>query len=197
MFNQNHDGVMESEESFSQAPPPTSPAEHGAGIDKVRDILFGSQSKNYEARFVRLEEGLARETYELKDIMRKRFESIEDFFRSETEALAGRLRAEREERMSVFAAHDREMKEALTALGRRLSDLDTAMNEGHSALRKDLMSESRKLLEEIGLRQDSVRGLMESRVSELRSQKADRALISDLMREMATQLENHEAPAAE
>jgi predicted XRE-type DNA-binding protein len=196
MFNQNHDGVMESEESFRQTPAPP-PAEHGAGIDKVRDILFGSQSKNSEARFLRLEEGLARETYELKDIMRKRFESIEDFFRSETEALAGRLRAEREERMSIFAAHDREMKEALTALGRRLSDLDTAMNEGHSALRKDLMSESRKLLEEIGLRQDSVRGLMESRVSELRSQKADRALISDLMREMATQLENHEAPAAE
>ena len=94
MFNQNHDGVMESEESFRQTPAPP-PAEQGAGIDKVRDILFGSQSKNYEARFVRLEEGLARETYELKDIMRKRFESIEDFFRSETEALAGRLRAER------------------------------------------------------------------------------------------------------
>jgi hypothetical protein len=196
MFNQNHDGVMESEEFSTQAPAPT-PVEPGAGIDKVRDILFGSQSKNYEARFLRLEEGLARETFELKDIMRKRFESVEDFFRSETEALAARLRAEREERMSAFAAHDREMKEALSTLGRRLSDLDTAMNEGHSSLRKDLMSESRKLLEEIGLRQDSVRGLMESRVSELRSQKADRALISDLMREMATQLENHEMPAAE
>jgi hypothetical protein len=192
MFNHNHDGVMEPEE---RAPQP--PAEQGAGIEKVRDILFGSQSKNYEARFLRLEEGLARETFELKDIMRKRFESIEDFFRSETEALANRLRAEREERLSVFAAHDREMKEALNALGRRLSDLDTAMNEGHSTLRKELMSESRKLLEEIGLRQDSVRNLMESRVTELRSQKADRALISDLMREMATQLENHEAPVAE
>ena len=61
--------------------------ENGAGeqgaasVDKIRDILFGSQIKNYESRFVRLEETLARETAELKETMRRRFESVEGFFR--------------------------------------------------------------------------------------------------------------------
>jgi hypothetical protein len=43
----------------------------GASVDKIRDILFGSQIKNYEARFARLEENLVRETVELKDTMRR------------------------------------------------------------------------------------------------------------------------------
>jgi hypothetical protein len=42
-----------------------------------------------------------------------------------------------------------------------------------------------------------MRGLMESRVTELRSQKADRALISDLMREMATQLDKEDGATPE
>jgi hypothetical protein len=184
-------------ESVELRAPHEAPTEPKPGIEKVRDILLGSQTKSNEARFTRLEEGLARETSELKDMIRRRFESLESFFRSETEAITARLRAEREERMATFEAHDREMKEALGGLWRRLGDLDTAMNEGHSAARKELMSESRKLLEEIGQRHESVRGLMESRVSELRSQKADRALISDLMREMATQLDQNDLPPAE
>ena len=55
--------------------------ETGASVDKIRDILFGSQIKNYEARFARLEENLVRETVELKETMRRRFESLEGFFK--------------------------------------------------------------------------------------------------------------------
>jgi hypothetical protein len=168
----------------------------GASVDKIRDIIFGSQIKNYEARFVRLEENLIRETAELKDIIRKRFESLESLFRSESETLAARLRAEREERTSLISNLERDMKDVHVALGRRLNDLDAVMSEGHSALRKDLMSESGKLLEEIGQRTDNVRSLMETRVAELRSHKTDRALLSDMFREMAAQLDNDEPTSA-
>lgn len=173
------------------------PADPKASIEKVRDILFGSQTKSNEARFARLEEGLAREVFEMKDLLRRRVESLEAFFHSETQALAEHIRDEREERMSAFEAHDLEMKGALSGLARRLGDLSIAMNEGDSAVRRDLMNESRKLLEEIGHRHESVRGLMESRVAELHSRKADRAVISDLMRELATQLEKDEIDTAE
>ena len=38
-----------------------SPEQGAASVDKIRDILFGSQIKNYEARFARLEDTLARD----------------------------------------------------------------------------------------------------------------------------------------
>jgi len=160
----------------------------GASVDKIRDILFGTQIKNYEARFVRLEENLVRETVELKDTMRRRFESLEGFFKSETEALAARLKAEREERSSAFHSLEQELKSIHDALGRKIHELDASTAEADSGLRKELMSESRKLLEEIGQRHDSLRSLLERRVGELRHQKTDRALLSALLAEIAAQI---------
>jgi hypothetical protein len=160
----------------------------GASVDKIRDILFGSQIKNYEARFARLEENLVRETVELKDTMRRRFESLEGFFKSETEALAARLKAEREERSSAFHSLEQELKGIHDALNRKIHELDASTAESDSGLRKELMSESRKLLEEIGQRHDSLRSLLERRVGELRHQKTDRALLSALLAEIAVQI---------
>ncbi len=40
----------------------------GAGnVDRIRDILFGSQMRDYETRFSRLEETVARETTEIRE----------------------------------------------------------------------------------------------------------------------------------
>ena len=44
--------------------------------------------------------------------------------------------------MTAFEAHDLEMKGALTSLARRLGDLSIAMNEGDSAVRRDLPLET-------------------------------------------------------
>ena len=172
------------------------PGESGASVDKIRDIIFGSQIKNYEARFARLEQDLVRETVELKDLMRKRFESIESFFKTESEAMAGRLRAEKEERAAHVANVQRETKEAHDGLANHVNNVEAAMNEGHSSLRQELMTESRKLLEEIDQRYDSIRSLMEARVLELRTQKVDRGHLSDLFRVIAAHLNDKDQNAA-
>src|ERR1700728_3384732 len=82
----------------------------GASVEKIREILFGSQIKNYETRFARLEEALARETSEIKETMRRRLESLEAFFKSETESLSARLKAERDEREETLNNISRELK---------------------------------------------------------------------------------------
>ena len=87
----------------------------GASVDKIRDILFGSQIKNYETRFARLEEALARESAEIKDTMRRRLDSLEAFFKKETESLATRLKAERDEREETLNEIARELKAAVGA----------------------------------------------------------------------------------
>jgi hypothetical protein len=166
----------------------------GTSVDKIRDILFGSQIKNYEARFARLEENLVRETVELKETMRRRFESLEGFFRSETEALAARLRAERDERTNNLHSLDRDLKAVHDELGRKIHELDAATAEAQSGLRKELMTESRKLMDEISERHDNLRSLLERRAGELRHQKADRSLLSALLTGMGTQIAEDSQP---
>jgi hypothetical protein len=159
-----------------------------ANVDKIRDILFGSQIKNYEARFARLEDTLARETTELKDTMRRRFESVEGFFRKEAEALAGRLKAEKEERNEGLKSIARDLKSASDQLGKKILELDNKTAEEQSGLRQELMQESRKLLEEIRHKSDSLTALVERRADELRERKIDRATLASLLTEVAVQL---------
>jgi len=162
--------------------------ESGASVDKVRDILFGSQIKQFETRFNRLEENLKRETGELKETMRRRFESVEGFFKSETEALSTRLRSEREERTAACHTIDQDLKAAHDAIGRQIHALDASTAEAQSGLRLELMAESRKLTDEIAERHEIVRSLIEQRVAELRYLKADRALLSTLLADLGAQL---------
>ena len=63
----------------------------GANVDKIRDILFGSQMRDYDKRFVRLEERLAKASDALRDDLKKRFDSLESFVQQEVESLHQRL----------------------------------------------------------------------------------------------------------
>lgn len=164
-----------------------------ASVEKIRDILFGSQIKNYEARFVRLEETLARESADLKETMRRRFESLEGFFKKESEALAARLRGERDERNELLKGIARDLKASSDALSKKIVELDSKVDEGHSGLRQELMTESRKLAEEIRRRHDDLASLLERRAGELRHDKADRGLIAALLTDLAVQL-NEDVP---
>ena len=159
-----------------------------ASVDKIRDILFGSQIKNYESRFARLEDTLARETTELKETMQRRFESVEGFFRKEAEALAGRLKAEREERNEALKSIARDLKGTSDTLSKKILELENKTAEEQSSLRQELMQESRKLLEEIRHKSDSLTALIERRADELRDHKVDRAALASLLTEMALQL---------
>lgn len=160
----------------------------GASVDKIRDILFGSQIKNYESRFARVEEAVVRESADLKETMKRRFESLEGFFKRETESLAARLKAERDERTELLKGVARDLKASSDALTKKINDLDSKAAEEQSVLRKDLMTESRKLMEEIRSRNDSISAVLEARVSELRNSKTDRNTLSALLNEVANQL---------
>jgi uncharacterized phage infection (PIP) family protein YhgE len=162
----------------------------GASVDKIRDILFGSQIKNYETRFGRLEGALARETAEIKDTLQRRLESLEAFFKKETESLAARLKAEREERQEVLNEVSRELKAASAQLSKRISELDNKASEDRSSARQELMAESRKIFEEIRQRNDSISALLETRVRELNHAKTDRSALAALLVEVAVRLKD-------
>jgi len=166
-----------------------------ASVDKIRDILFGSQIKNYESRFARLEETLARETAELKETMRRRFESVEGFFRKEADSLSSRLKSEREERTEALKGIARDLKAASDALSKKILELDNRSAEENSGLRQELMQESRKLLEEIRHKSDGLSALVERRAEELRTQKVDRAALAALLTEVAVELSEDGAAA--
>src|SRR3954463_16542685 len=84
----------------------------GAGnVDKIRDILFGSQMRDYESRFARLEETLIKETVEIRETSKRRFDQLESYIRKEFETVQARLKSERDERTDSSNQQSRDLKE--------------------------------------------------------------------------------------
>lgn len=161
----------------------------GAGnVDKIRDILFGTQMRDYESRFARLEETLIKETVEIRETNRRKFEQLEAFMRKEFEAAQTRLKSERDERTEVAAQIARELKDLTDALSRRLRDLDDRGTAGERDLRNDLLQQTRDLTEEIHARHDELSTILDRRVHELRDGKTDRAALASLFTEVALRL---------
>jgi hypothetical protein len=171
----------------------------GAGnVDKIRDILFGSQMRDYESRFARLEETLIKETLEIRETNRRRFEQLESYLKREFETVQTRIKSERDERHDSESRLSRELKESHDALSRRIRDLDDRETGVERDLRGDLLQQARDLTEEIRARYDELTTMLDRRVGELRDGKTDRAALATLFNEVALRLSDQfQIPGAE
>lgn len=171
----------------------------GAGnVDKIRDILFGSHMRDYESRFARLEETLIKETFEIRETNRRRFDQLESYIKREFETAQTRLKGERDERSDSASQLSREIKELNDSLSRRIRDLDDRETNVERDLRSDLLQQARELTEEIRARHDELSTILDRRVSELRDGKTDRAALSTLFTEVALRLSDQfQIPGAE
>lgn len=171
----------------------------GAGnVDKIRDILFGTQMRDYESRFARLEETVIKETMEIRETSRRRFDQMEGYIRKEFEAVQGRIKSERDERSDTAGQHSRELKEVGESLGRRIRDLDDRASATERSLREDLMQQAKDLTEEARARHEEIASLLDRRFHELSDGKADRAALAALFNEVALRLNDQfHIPGAE
>ena len=163
-------------------------APNAGNVDKIRDILFGSQMKDYDSRFRRLEETLVNQTAEIRETTRQRVDAFETYVKKELETLQARLKAEREERLETARQHNRDLKEITDTLQQKLRDLEDRSSEGERGLRDQILQQSKDLLSEMRVRQNEMTALLDRRSEELSSTKTDRAMLAALFTEAALRL---------
>jgi hypothetical protein len=171
----------------------------GGNIDKIREILFGSQMRDYEKRFSRLEDRLLKECASLKDETRKRLETLELFVQQEVESLTERIRVGQE--AGVEAARDltreanhelsQELRNTVKSLDRRVSHLDEQSARNQREIRQQVLDQSKNLSDDIQQKYLEIVSMLEQEAVELRTEKTDRATLAALFTEMAMRL-NHE-----
>jgi hypothetical protein len=157
-------------------------------IDKIREILFGGQMRGYEKRFARLEERLLKESTDLRDDTRKRFEALETFVKGEFEALTERLQTEQRTRDESVQSLSREMQGADQALERKLTQFDEQTTRDQRDLRQQILDQSKIMSEEISQKYAELVALVERETAELGHAKTDRASLASLFTEVALRL---------
>ena len=157
-------------------------------IDKIRDILFGSQAREFEKRFVHLEEYVKREIRSLEAGTTQRFDSLENYVRSEMESLSKQLNAEQKERTSSVEGLSSGLKDTKKSFEKKTALLDQQMVKGQGDLRKQLLERSKKITEEMRDKYKEITTVLEKSVRELQTDKTDRLALADLFVEMAMRL---------
>lgn len=191
----SHDGLAAATASDPEGSPQNAtgnePATPEAGnVDKIREILFGGQMRDYDKRFARLEERLLKESTELREDSRKRFEALEMFVNKEFAALASRLQSEQQNREGSVQTVARELQEAIRSLDGKLTQFSNQTTETQHDLRQQLLEQSKNLNEEIRRKYDDVSATLAREFAELNNDKADRSALSSLFTELALRLNN-------
>ncbi len=167
---------------------PKSLISESSHVDKIRDILFGSQMRDYDSRFQKLEQNLAKDSAELKDEVRRRIQVLEDFVRREFELMQTRLGREREERSEADRRLADELKAANESLSAKLHEVEEAGYEAQRRLHDEMFQQSKNLRDDIQSSQEHVLAALEARIQELKNAKIDRANLATMLTEVAMKL---------
>jgi hypothetical protein len=157
-------------------------------LDKVRDLLFGGQMRDYDRKFARLEERLVKETAELRDEVKKRLGALEAYMKAEVESLSDRQRAEQDARTGAAKELLRELRETAQQFEQKTSQLDDLVARTQRDLRQQLHAQHQELGDDIRQRVEDVLARLAREAHELRSDKADRSALAALLTEMAMRL---------
>jgi hypothetical protein len=186
-----------SEQEAVQTPPQDADGAGVGNLEKVRDLLFGGQMRDYDRKFARLEERLSNETAELRDDVRKRLAALEAYMKAEIESLSDRLRAEHDARAGAAKDLARELRDTSHEFEQKTSQLDDLVARTHRELRQQLHVQHQELGDDIRQRVEDVLARLAREAQELRADKADRSALAALLTEMAMRLTGElRAPAA-
>lgn len=159
-------------------------------VDKIRDILFGAQMRDYSRRFTRLEETIERALNDLRQDFDGRLQALESFTRSELGALDERLRAERDARSDDHKRIARELESTERTLSGRLGELSDRTSRAEQSLRQQLLDLTRTLRGDLRRHHGEMSDNLDQAVAQLESAKIDRAGLAGLFTEIAMRLDS-------
>lgn len=170
----------------------------GGNIDKIRDILFGVQMRDYEKRFARLEERLIKEAGDLRDDTKKRFDALEQFIKQEFESLSLRLAAEQNARGEAVDALSLGITDTARAFEKRAAQMNEQSAKSQSELRQQILDQSKSLNDDIRQKYEQLTAALQREAADLRTDKTDRSALAALFTEVAMRLNNDfKIPGAE
>jgi uncharacterized phage infection (PIP) family protein YhgE len=142
-------------------------------LDKVRDILFGTQLRQQDCRFSQLEEKVNSQWAVFREETKKSLEALTDFVKSEINAATSALAAESAQRHETFNRLQDELRNADRGLSDRLDQASRALGDESKAGLQQLSAELQNKAGALEARIAAADGQHQAAASELRTQLLD------------------------
>ncbi len=159
-------------------------------VDRIRSILFGSQMRDYDERFTRLDERLGQHANELRGELHQRLQGLEAFMKGEVESMMNRLRGENAERNQALGKLAQDLGETARGLELKISNLDQQAAQDTRELRQQLLEQSKALSTEIGEKHAQMKAGLEQETQQIRGAMTGRETLADMLSELSLRLKN-------
>ena len=165
-----------------------------AGVDKIRDLLFGNQMQDYDRRFSMLEERFLQRFREIESEAARNLGSFESSAKKQMESLAAQLREEKDLRTDADKEIERTQREHSDTVEKRLRSISEQLSRLERDQADRLTQEVQSLREEIKRKNEDLQQTIEKMFAELSSVKTDRNLLAGLFVEVARCLNQDVGP---
>ncbi|QQO55020.1 MAG: hypothetical protein N838_18350 [Thiohalocapsa sp. PB-PSB1] len=163
-----------------------------AKMAQLRQLLFGSQLREYDRRLQELSERQSLESARLRDEQRVRFDKLDAFVRGELERLSGTLHRQREERVTAT----RQLTERIETLaaelardfGERIDSLDVALTSECSQRQAAMLALSAEQSDALESRARALEEQLFAERDRLQDAKTNRDELAQLFSELALRL---------
>lgn len=176
----------------AKAPMAGSEVPDAANMDKIRDILFGNQARDYEKRLAQMDEKLAREINDVREEILKRIDGLEVYIKKEMKALSDRLKNEAGDRKEG----DKELRDSSASLNKKLVQVEENLAKSSTDLRDHILDQSKRLSTEIQEKYEQMSKDLKQAVQDLSDAKVDRSALAAFLTEVAMGLSGNQGFAA-
>jgi len=162
--------------------------DESGNVDRIRDILFGNQMRDYDTRFHKLHERVSSETGEIRADLQRQLQAFETYLKGELESVMNRLRGEHAERAQAMEQLTQQMAETARGLELKLDNLDNQTAQDIRDLRERLLYQSKALSDEFKDKHEQLRSQIEHESGQIRDAMTGRESLAEMLSELALRL---------
>lgn len=159
-------------------------------IDKIRDILFGSQTRQIEKKLTAIEDKIDAEIQSMRSETKTTLDTLELFLRKEMQSLSDQLAGEKTERGDSVENLSEKIAGTQKTLEKKLGQLGDKVVKDQRDTQEQILKHSKTLMEEIHQKSDAIEKRMDQSVEELTHEKTDRLTLANLLIETAMRLKD-------
>ncbi len=157
-------------------------------VDKIRDILFGSQMREVELRFANLEKSLAKDIAAIRSENALQVESLKTFIESEIEILGSRLAGEEKSRIENVDELDDMVKQQVRQIDKKIGDVVKSLDKNTREINQKLLKQTQDFGNELNNQINETRERMDDQRQELSTAKVDKLALSEMLNSLALQV---------
>jgi len=164
--------------------------EMDGNVDKIRDILFGSQMRDYELRLDAMEKRITQSFERAARDIERRIERLDAYARREVDKLSEQIKTERKDRVAEGKKGASDLGELSEQVESWFAEADEQLASETKDLRTILHTQSEELNAQIREAHEQLQSALQKESAQLADIKLGREDMAALLTEVAMRLNN-------